>query len=229
MSNYYRRGYKRKRSSRKVQNTILAFIVAVFVFFVNQEGIDLTTNTSHSLKPLKEYSSTQELLSKVRVEEANSRANYNRDSYTEPYRKIDYKGRKLSLRRFAFEASVHNEDGVYTDPYTNKELELVDSNFDHIIPLNYVNQHGGMKWSHSKKHQYATDVRVGVDVDGTVNRIKSDQGPSTWLPDVNIDRYCYTWLVIAVNYDIALSPADFDVIKANVGESHQIINKYYKK
>lgn len=228
MSNYYRRGYIRKRS-KKTQNTVLAFIVAAIVFFVNQGGLDLTKDTSHSLKPLKEYSSTEELLSRVRVEDANSYANYSRDSYTEPYSKVDYKGRKLSLRRFAFETSSHNDNGVYTDPYTNKKLTLEESNFDHIIPLNYVNQHGGAKWSHSKKHQYATDVRVGVDVDGTVNRIKSDQGPSTWLPDANVDQYCYTWLVIAVNYDIALSPADFYVIKANVGDSRQVINKYYKK
>ncbi|MBF1360819.1 MAG: hypothetical protein HXM76_03035 [Mogibacterium diversum] len=77
-----------------------------------------------------------------------------------------------------------------------------------------------------KKHQYATDVRVGVDVDGAVNRDKSDKGPSDWLPETNVDDYCYTWLVIAVSYDIPLSPEDVKVIREHIGNNPKLINPY---
>lgn len=221
---YSRQGY---RSNKKMEKMIATLVIAVAVFILNQMGIDIgdSGSSTNKVKPLKEKS-VEQLLDEVRIASPNEYVDYERDSYTEPYKRIEYKGRKYSLRRFAFETSKHYRNGEYTDPYTGEILTINDSNFDHIIPLNYVNKHGGAKWSHSKKHQYATDVRVGACVDGAVNREKSDKGPSEWLPDTNVDDYCYTWLVIAVSYDIALSPEDIEVIRENVGSSPKLINPY---
>lgn len=222
---YSRRGYG--RNNKKMEKMVATLVIAVAVFVLNQMGIDIgdSGSSSSKVKPLKEKS-VEQLLDEVKVASPNEYIAYDRDSYTEPYKRIEYKGRKYSLRKFAFVMSNHYKSGSYTDPYTGDKLDIEDSNFDHIIPLNYVNKHGGARWSHSKKHQYATDVRVGVDVDGAVNREKSDKGPSAWLPDTNIDDYCYTWLVIAVSYDIALSPEDVKVIKENIGNNPKLINPY---
>lgn len=219
------RGYG--RVNKKMEKMVATLVIAAAVFVLNQMGIDIggSGSSGSKVKPLKEKS-VEQLLDEVKVASPDEYADYDRDSYTEPYKKIEYKGRKYSLRKFAFVTSKHYKDGDYTDPYTGDELSLDDSNFDHIIPLNYVNKHGGAKWSHSKKHQYATDVRVGVDVDGAVNRDKSDKGPSEWLPETNVDDYCYTWLVIAVSYDIPLSPEDVKVIRDHVGSSSKLINPY---
>lgn len=222
---YSRQGYG--RNNKKLEKMVATLIIAIAVLILNQMGVDIgdSGSSSNKVKPLKEKS-VEQLLDEVKVASPNEYVDYDRDSYTEPYKRIEYKGRKYSLRKFAFVTSKHYKSGSYTDPYTGDKLDINDSNFDHIIPLNYVNKHGGAGWSHSKKHQYATDVRVGVDVDGAINRDKSDKGPSEWLPDTNIDDYCYTWLVIAVSYDIALSPDDVRVIKENVGSSPKLINPY---
>lgn len=57
-------------------------------------------------------------------------------------------------------------------------------------------------------------------------RDKSDKGPSEWLPEANVDDYCYTWLVIAVSYDIPLSPEDVKVIRDHIGSNPKLINPY---
>ena len=150
--------------NKKMEKMIATLIIAAAVFVLNQMGIDIGDlgSSGSKVKPLKEKN-VEQLLDEVKVSSPDEYADYDRDSYTEPYRRIEYKGRKYSLRKFAFVTSKHYKDGDYIDPYTGDELSLNDSNFDHIIPLNYVNKHGGAKWSHSKKHQYATDVRVGVE------------------------------------------------------------------
>ncbi len=80
---------------------------------------------------------------------------YDRNPIQSHIRKLEYKGRKYSLRKFAFVTSV-TRMAIIIDPYTGDELSLMTAISTIVIPLNYVNKHGAPNGFHSKKHQYAT-------------------------------------------------------------------------
>lgn len=85
-----------------------------------------------------------------------------------------------------------------------------------------------MKWTNEEKNKYAYDQYIGVDVLNKSNRSKSDKGPSEWLPDKNISAYCYSWLVIASKYNIAMRKVDIKVCELeckNDLEHCEMINK----
>lgn len=100
----------------------------------------------------------------------------------------------------------------YTDPYTGhtfddpKKLDI-----DHIIPLGYVNQHGGASWSKERKQQYANDIStVLLPVDARANRQKGDRGPSGWMPNDESYHCTYAkeWVSIASKYGISITQDD---------------------
>lgn len=160
------------------------------------------------------------------------KVSYTRGDYKNPVQKID--GRPIY--QWTRKNSVHshikpNGDFEYLCPYTDKWIYGKNQlEYDHIIPVSYVNRHGGKHWSAEKKNKYYYDVTVGVDVEKMSNRIKSDKGPSEWLPDYNKEDYCYTWLVIANKYDISIAPEDMAVIKNILSKANaddlRIINEY---
>ncbi len=75
-----------------------------------------------------------------------------------------------------------------------------------------MNKHGGAKWSHSKKHPVRDRCACWVDVDGAVNRDKSDR-PSEWLPEAGglMTTAILGWSSLS-GYDIPLSPEDVKVV-----------------
>ncbi len=174
-----------------------------------------------------------ELFAGVRVK-GPERTYYDRREYTEdrgarPY--YTYRGMRFrSLRLYAYYASENYDGKKYTCPYDGGEYSLDGVEFDHIIPLHYVDQHGGAAWSVRRKRAFAKDPSVGVDVSAYQNRVKSDKGPAEWMPQNNAADYCYTWLVIAYEYDIAISPEDMAVIEKNLegktAEDLHTINEY---
>lgn len=100
----------------------------------------------------------------------------------------------------------------YTDPYTGKTYDDPSKlDIDHIIPLGYVNQHGGAAWSKEKKQQYANDIStVLLPVDASANRQKGDKGPSKWMP-TNQSYHCTyakEWVSIAQKYGISITQND---------------------
>lgn len=119
--------------------------------------------------------------------------------------------------------------GSWYDAYTGKILTgnpyrgdgtENDLDIDHIIPLNYVNSHGGYNWSSSQKKAYGaslTGMKNGVylAVSASENRKKSDKGPSEYYPPNSAYRctYAQKWRDVARIYSIALSNADYIVVK----------------
>lgn len=118
--------------------------------------------------------------------------------------------------------------GEWQDPYTGEIISgnpgggetSDDFDIDHIIPLGYVDAHGGREWSSEKKREYGASM-VGKEkglylvVLASENRSKGDKGISEYYPP-NEDFECdYTWLWhdIAKEYDISLDKADSDKIK----------------
>ena len=87
------RGYS--RVNKKMEKMVATLVIAAAVFVLNQMGIDIggSGSSSSKVKPLKEKS-VEQLLDEVRVASPDEYADYDRDSYTEPYKKIEYKGRK---------------------------------------------------------------------------------------------------------------------------------------
>ena len=144
--------------------------------------------------------------------------------------------RKAAIYKSAW---YNPETQEYTDPYTGGVVTDFKRwsgsgalQFDHVIPLSYVASEVGDSWSQDKKNQYAYDLNIGVNADASLNGIKSDKGPSEWLPPVNQASYCYSWLYIANKYDIPLAQEDFDKIDQVLDNSDEsefkIINEYNK-
>lgn len=110
--------------------------------------------------------------------------------------------------------------GSYTDPYTGKTFNDPSKlDIDHIIPLGYVNQHGGKAWSKEKKKQYANDTsNVLIAVDASANRAKGDKGPAGWMPSNKSYQcdYAKAWVTIADKYGISLNGRDKDKLRTTL-------------
>lgn len=121
--------------------------------------------------------------------------------------------------------------GSWKDPYTGQVLTgnpyqgdgaANDLDIDHIIPLNYVNSHGGYYWNDSQKRAYGASLTamnngVYLAVSASENRKKGDKGPASYYPPSPEYRceYSIKWRDIARTYIISLSQADYNFI-ANV-------------
>lgn len=119
--------------------------------------------------------------------------------------------------------------GSWNDPYTGRILTgnpyqgdgtENDLDIDHIIPLKYVNSHGGYYWSAGKKREYGSSLAgmekgIYIAVSASENRKKSDSGPSEYYPPSSSFRceYSKRWRDIAREYSISLSRNDYEVIK----------------
>ena len=124
--------------------------------------------------------------------------------------------------------------GKWIDPYSGIVLEgnpyqgdgeENDLDIDHIIPLRYVNSHGGYAWSSSQKIAYGKSLEamnngVYLAVSSKENRQKSDKGPADYYPS-NPNYYCeYSrkWRDIARSYSISLSKRDYDKVESVLRE-----------
>lgn len=121
--------------------------------------------------------------------------------------------------------------GSWNDPYTGQVLTgnpyqgdgtANDLDIDHIIPLNYVNSHGGYYWDDTQKRSYGSSLPamnngVYLAVSASENRKKGDKGPASYYPPNPAYRceYSIKWRDIARTYAITLSLADYNLI-ANV-------------
>ncbi|MBR3385998.1 hypothetical protein IKG68_00275 [Candidatus Saccharibacteria bacterium] len=124
--------------------------------------------------------------------------------------------------------------GSWVDPYSGAVLTgnpyqgdgtANDLDIDHVIPLKYVNSHGGYYWSASAKVAYGKSVSamyngVYLAVSASENRKKGDSGPADYYPS-NPAFYCeYSrmWRDTARQYSISLSLRDYNKIKGVLAE-----------
>lgn len=187
-----------------------------------------TTSSTLNVSVNKKVS---DLLVSIKIADASTDV-YNREDYTSSYQRYDLGDDTFdSIRDYAFYASEYFVNDEYTDPYTGETLDINDTDYDHIIPLHYLNQHGSAAWSIEDKKAYADNPNVGVDVNASDNRAKNDKGPSEWLPKENISNYCYTWLVLSSEYNISITKEDMETIMFylnNVPENELSIINVYK-
>lgn len=156
----------------------------------------------------------KDLIANIKVaDDANLNKDYDRTTFETPRKTYELNGKKYSRHDYAYLTSdylISEEPFQYKCPYTGLIIEDPSKlDFDHIIPLKYVYER--VDWDQEKCNEYSYSQSIGVDVQNKANRSKGARGPSDWLPDVNIGDYCYTWLVIAEEWDIPLSQEDINI------------------
>lgn len=157
------------------------------------------------------------LVSEIRVSTHENTEKYNRDDWEKPAKKFILDGEKVSRVKYDTYTSqylISKDPFVYKDPYTDKEItDIKMLDFDHIVPLLYLHKYTEVNWTNEQKNKFAQDENVGVSVLNKENRSKGSKGPSEWLPKVNQGDYCYSWLLIAHEYGLALRQQDIDTCK----------------
>lgn len=157
------------------------------------------------------------LVSEIRVSTHENTEKYNRDDWEKPAKKFTLDGEKVSRVKYDTYTSqylISKDPFVYKDPYTDKEItDIKILDFDHIVPISYCDKFSDLSWSKEQKNKFAQDENVGVSVLNKENRSKGAKGPSEWLPKANQGDYCYSWLLIAHEYGLALRQQDIDTCK----------------
>lgn len=157
------------------------------------------------------------LVSEIRVSTHENTEKYNRDDWEKPAKKFTLDGEKVSRVKYDTYTSqylISKDPFVYKDPYTDKEItDIKILDFDHLVPISYCNKFSDLSWSKEQKNKFAQDENVGVSVLNKENRSKGAKGPSEWLPKANQGDYCYSWLLIAHEYGLALRQQDIDTCK----------------
>jgi hypothetical protein len=84
-----------------------------------------------------------------------------------------------------------------------------------MVPLSEAWRSGAWKWSPAQREAFAndlTDPRALVAVTASLNRQKSDQDPSTWLPPINQCAYVSNWIAIKVRYSLTVDTAEANAL-----------------
>jgi hypothetical protein len=84
-----------------------------------------------------------------------------------------------------------------------------------MVPLSEAWRSGAWKWSPAQREAFAndlTDSRALVAVTASLNRQKSDQDPSTWLPPINQCAYVSNWIAIKVRYSLTIDTAEANAL-----------------
>ena len=95
-------------------------------------------------------------------------------------------------------------DGLATTDYSTLDI-------DHMVPLSEAWRSGAWKWYPAQREAFAndlTDSRSLIAVTASLNRQKSDQDPSTWLPLVDKCTYVSNWIAIKVRYSLTVDTAE---------------------
>ena len=180
-----------------------------------EEDTKQTTEQDNTPKVTKE--DILSLVDSIKVSTHENTEKYNRDDWEKPAKKFTLDGEKVSRVKYDTYTSqylVSKDPFVYKDPYTDKEItDIKILDFDHICPLMYLHRYSDLNWTKEQKNKFAQDENVGVSVLNKENRSKGAKGPSEWLPKANQGDYCYTWLLLAKEYGLALRQQDIDTCK----------------
>jgi len=103
---------------------------------------------------------------------------------------------------------ISSYDGLATSDSSTLDI-------DHMVPLAEAWRSGAWKWSPAQREAFAndlTDSRALVAVTASLNRQKSDQDPSTWLPPVDKCTYVSNWIAIKVRYSLTVDTAEANAL-----------------
>ena len=103
---------------------------------------------------------------------------------------------------------ISSYDGLATSDSSTLDI-------DHLVPRAEAWRSGAWKWSPAQREAFAndlTDSRALVAVTASLNRQKSDQDPSTWLPPVDKCAYVSNWIAIKVRYSLTVDTAEANAL-----------------
>jgi len=94
------------------------------------------------------------------------------------------------------------------DEYTNDIIDITDADADHVIPIKWMFDNGGCRWSPSRKKAFANDIGNLKFTHKSLNRAKGSKGPNGWLPpgDKAKTRYLKIWSSAANKYNVKSFP-----------------------
>ena len=216
---------------KKVLGIIAAVIclgINVFNYFSTHDVVDSMNRVNVSVDekncdaygPVKNKTDEEirKMFNGIKVSEEQN-VDYDRDEWAGGVSKFydKYRGKKVGIRDLklseVLKTDITSSNFSYKCPYTSEVITNYHKiDYDHVIPINYVCQHGGDKWSKEEKHDYYYDTDIAICSSASSNRQKSDKGPSEWLPETNQKLYCEYWIYVADKYNIPLSQSDYDVI-----------------
>ena len=175
---------------------------------------------------LTDLAELEDLVDSIKVvDELEDITGYNRKEYEKPVKSYIYEGTRYNRNDYSWITSrylVSADPFKYTCPYTGQVI-LDDSklDYDHIVPLGSTYKRGAAEWSDEEKNAYAYDQWVGVDVLYSANRSKSDKGPCEYLPDENVEDYCYSWLLICSYYDLTMTDEEIEICVDTIKDAFQ--------
>lgn len=101
--------------------------------------------------------------------------------------------------------------GIWVDPFSGKKYTRAsDIDVDHIVPLQWANDHGGDAWPSDKKERFANDPINLLAVDDGLNQTKGAKGPDQWMPPNQAFRceYLRLWQTVLKTYPSLKMRAD---------------------
>ena len=194
-----------------------------------------TTEKQNEESDSQAAKASNEIMAGVSIAEASD-APYNREEYQSGWSvgsDCDLRAQILKATSLVSVTTGSNgctvTYGSWIDPYSGMTLTgnpyrgdgtENDLDIDHIIPLSYVNAHGGSEWSATQKKAYGQSLEgykngVYVAVSASENRKKGDSGPAEYYPS-NPDyrcEYATKWRDLARIYQISLNAADYAVVE----------------
>jgi hypothetical protein len=90
-----------------------------------------------------------------------------------------------------------------------------------MVPLSEAWRSGAWKWSPAQREAFAndlTDPRALIAVTASLNRQKSDQDPSTWMPPENKCLYVSNWIAIKVRYSLTVDSVEANALTSLVAQ-----------
>ena len=204
------------------------------------EPTETTTESNNELTYNNILSSEDELLilsdSINIIDKLPELEGYDRDKYEGSTKTYKLDGETYNRNDFAWKVSdflISEDPFEYICPYTGETItDESKLDFDHIVSLRVVEASCPDDWTDEDKNNYAYNIGVGIDVSYSANRSKGSKTPSEWLPNENIEDYCYTYLVICSKYNLVMTEADLTVCYDNIilalnqGETVSLLNSY---
>lgn len=203
---------------------------------IEEPDIPEITEPEIELPSIKTKEEVDKLISSIRVSSDTKKEGYERDDFEKPTKYFYIDKTKYTRNKYAWHISkylISEEPFEYICPYT--ELTITDMStldFEHIVSLKTTYENCPDWWTEKEMNEYAYDQLVGVDVLNQANRSKGAKTPALWLPEKNIEDFCFTYLAICYKYDIAMSKTDIDVCRLEIlnaldsGQDITFINQF---
>ena len=160
------------------------------------------------------------------VDELPDLDGYDRNTFERPVRSYTLNGETYNRNDYAWATSeflVSENPYEYICPYTGQSITDESTlDYDHIVPLHSAYLRGASEWTQDEQNEYAYNQWVGVDVLNSANRSKSDKGPIDYLPQENIEDYCYSWLLICSYYHLDMTQEEIDICVTEIEDALEI-------